>query len=127
MDNNDQFLRDILANGIEQPSSSFTSKVMKTLSREKVRQQERIEVPSAIVFMAVLFPLIALLASIDSVYAKVDFALSQLGLASVISQQSIVYISLGILFFSLIDIALLKWCAKHEHRNDSNKDTSLSF
>ena len=118
--NQDKFLKEILANGIEQPSASFTSKVLGKLAAQKSTQSSKVEIPSLIVFLAILMPILSLTVSLEPIYAQVSTLLKQLGLSSIINQQSIIVISLGILLFSLLDIFLFKRFAKGEHKNAPN-------
>jgi hypothetical protein len=113
----DKFLKEILANGIEQPSANFTSKVLGKLAAQKATQSSKVEIPSLIVFLAILMPILSLTVSLEPIYAQVSTLLKQLGLSSVINQQTIIVISLGILLFSLLDIFLFKRFAKGEHKN----------
>lgn len=127
MINDDKFLRDILSSGIEQPSSNFTSKVMKELAKAQIKQKQQVEIPTAIIWMAVLFPLIALTVSLESVYKQVSTILQVVGLDKVLTQETIIFVSLGILVFSLIDIVLIKWFVKHEHRENSKGGAFFSI
>jgi hypothetical protein len=113
----DKFLKEILANGIEQPSANFTSKVLGKLAAQKATQNSKVEIPSLIVFLAILMPILSLTVSLEPIYAQVSTLLKQLGLSSIINQQTIIVISLGILLFSLLDIFLFKRFAKGEHKN----------
>ena len=103
----DKFLHDILSNGIEQPSSSFTSKVMKELAKAQVKKEKQVEIPSVIVWMAVLFPIFALTISLEPIYKQVSMVLQIFGLDKVLTQEAIGYASVGILIFSLIDNVLI--------------------
>lgn len=113
----DKFLKEILANGIEQPSANFTSKVLGKLAAQKATQSSKVEIPSLIVFLAILMPILSLTVSLEPIYAQVSTLLKQLGLSSIINPQTIIVISLGILLFSLLDIFLFKRFAKGEHKN----------
>ncbi|WP_320054343.1 hypothetical protein [uncultured Acetobacteroides sp.] len=125
--NDDKFLRDILSSGIEQPSSNFTSKVMKELAKAQIKQKQQVEIPTAIIWMAVLFPLIALTVSLESVYKQVSAILQVVGLDKVLTQETIIFVSLGILAFSFIDIVLIKWFVKHEHHENSRGGAFFSI
>lgn len=113
----DKFLKEILANGIEQPSANFTSKVLGKLAAQKATQSSKVEIPSLIVFLAILMPILSLTVSLEPIYAQVSTLLKQLGLSSIINQQTIIVISLGVLLFSLLDIFLFKRFTKGEHKN----------
>jgi hypothetical protein len=125
--NDDKFLHDILSNGIEQPSSNFTNKVMKELAKAQIKKEQQVEIPTVIIWMAVLFPLIALTVSLESVYKQISTILQVVGLEKVLTQETIIFVSLGILVFSLIDIALIKWFVKREHRENSKGGVFLSI
>jgi hypothetical protein len=126
MMNDDKFLRDILANGIEQPSSNFTSKVMKELAKAQIKKEQQVEIPTVIVWMAVLFPLLALTVSLEPVYRQISLILQVVGLDKVLTQETIIFVSLGILIFSLIDIMLIKKFVKHEHLQNTKGGAFLS-
>ena len=69
MINDDKFLREILANGIEQPSANFTAKVLKEVEKAQIKKEQQVEIPSALIWMSVLFPILALTVSLEPVYS----------------------------------------------------------
>jgi hypothetical protein len=111
----DEFLKEILANGVEQPSANFTDKVMKRLAKESVKQEQRVEMPSLIVWLSILFPILALTASLKPVYNQLSVMLKAVGLENIITQQTIVILAAAILLFSLLDVFLIRWFVKKEH------------
>ena len=127
MINDDKFLREILANGIEQPSANFTAKVLKEVEKAQIKKEQQVEIPSTLIWMSVLFPILALTVSLEPVYRQISIVLKLVGLESVITQSTIIYVSLAILAFSLIDIFLLRRFVKHEHQHDSKGKAFLSI
>jgi len=127
MINDDKFLHDILSDGIEQPSSNFTGKVMKELAKAQVKKEQQVEIPSIIVWMSVLFPIFALTVSLEPVYKQIRLVLQVVGLDKILTQEAIIFVSVGILVFSLVDIALIKWFVRHEHREGSKAGTFFSI
>lgn len=127
MTNEDQFIHDILASGIEEPSATFTKNVMNQLAQEHVLQQRRVEIPSLAVVMAILFPLLALLVSLEPVYAQVHVMLKVFKLDSIITQQSVIAVSGAILLLCLLDIALVKWFVNAETSSSEKPLKPLSL
>jgi hypothetical protein len=127
MTNDDKFLHEILSNGIEQPSASFTNKVMKALVKAQVKKEQEVEIPTAIIWMAVLFPLLALLTSLEPVYKQLSLMLQVVGLDKILNQETIIFVSLAILAFSLIDIVLIKRFVKHNHHDSSKGEALVSI
>lgn len=113
----DSYLKEILANGIEQPSSNFTGKVLSRLAKQRMYYKQKVEIPSAIIWLSVLMPILSIAISLEPVYAQVSTLLKILGLGTILSQKTIMVTSMGILFFSLLDIFLIKRLAKEETKD----------
>lgn len=120
----DKFLHDILANGIEQPSASFTAKVLNKLARQNAENEEKIRIPATIIWLSVLFPVLSLMSSLKPVYSQLTW-LHNSSVSAVLSSNVLICLSLGILFVSLLDIFLRKMFVKTE-RESSLKEL-ISF
>lgn len=108
MMDDDKFIRDILANGIETPSDNFTKSVMGKIAKEKLRSELPDEVPSFLFWMAAIFPVLAILVSMKPIYAVINTFLGAFGLADVLTQGSLLVIIGGLLALCLLDVALRK-------------------
>lgn len=104
----DKFLRDILASGIEQPSANFTLKVMKKIEMQSYKREEKVGISSLMIWMSVFLPIFALLVSLEPVYKEISNLINAFGISGLVNKEMLILLSLLLFFFCIMDIFLKK-------------------